>query len=144
MADIIKAKDGIKDRIAVLRKFGFDKKSLQQAIWAIPNQSSRYLWIANLGDYDGGDNKLSEDGLKFTDRRNPKDSGADGYGTHHSPDVERILFLKTQRYGKTIFEFAGVFKPDLQRSILNVSVWERVSAECSLPDGSWEPSDVSG
>ena len=143
MNDIIEAKKVFKYRIEVLRQFDFAGKEWQQAIWPIPKQVNRYVWIANLGEYDGGHNKLSEDGLTFTDRREPKTPGADSYGTHHNTEIERILFLKTLRFGGTIFEFEGVFKPDVQKSVRNVSVWERVSHKCSLPDGSWQTSDVS-
>ena len=135
-------------KVKALEEFGFEGQVLVQALWRIPNQSNRYLWFANSGEYRGlgenygGLNTLSDDGLKFTDRRDHREAGANSYGNHASKDVERILFLRTTRFGQETFKFAGVFKPDLERSILNVSAWKRVSDECSVPNGSWPQSET--
>ena len=122
--------DFFSTKLQALQSFGFQGKVLVQALWQIPNQTNRYLWFAKSGKYDLGMNTLIDDGMKFRDIRDPKIIGADAYWTHASDGSERILFLKTKRYGKDTFKFAGVFKPDLQASILNVSAWARVSDQC--------------
>jgi SET and RING associated domain len=143
MNDKLKANDRFKDRMEVLRKFGFVATVLQKAVWCIPSQTNRYVWIAHSGEYVSGLNTLSEDGERFEDRRDHKLKGAANYGTHASEDIERILFVRTTHLGRNVIKFAGVFVPDLEKSIHNVSAWKRVSDECSLPDGSWLLSNVS-
>lgn len=136
----MKVSDRFPNKLSTLQLFGFKGDMLQQALWRIPDSPDRFLWFAYRTEYAGGVNRLSEDGLIFDDRRDPKLAGANTYGTHDNTKAERILFLKTRIYGKETFVFEGVFKPDLERSKLNLSAWKRVSVECFPPDGSWQQS----
>jgi len=138
MAGSLELYDQFDDRLEALRAFGFNGRALMQAIWRIPNQSKKYVWIAWSGRYQFGVNTLSPDGRFLKDCRDPQESGADSYAKHVPEDREYILFMRNR--GMREVTFKGVFVPDLEKSFKNVSAWRRVSVECSLPDGQWQAS----
>ncbi len=141
--EIVRLNQRFQNRNDVLRKFGFTGKVLIQALWRIPDTEKRYVWIATDGKYDGGLNSLTNEGRNFADRRDPGTPGADSYGHHEDPNVERLLFLNTQVYRQPVIKFVGVFMPDPAASVWNVSAWTRVCDECALPDGSWPGPSTS-
>jgi hypothetical protein len=130
----MKAKDTFKDKMEVLRKFGFRGQSLQKATWRLESYENTALWFAQDGTYLFGVNELSECGERFSDRRDPTLPGASSYGEHGSGEAVRLLFLKKKRFGRDIVEFAGVFQPDPPKSILNVSAWKKVTNEWPDPE----------
>ena len=140
--EVIKVNKIFDNRIGVLKMFGFVGKGLRHATWRIP-ETNRYVWIATEGSYHGGENILTNEGRTFMDRRDPKATGWNTYGVHSDQDVERLLFLNTMVYRQPVIKFAGVFKPDMSSSVLNVAAWKRISDECSLPDGAWIIPKVS-
>ena len=148
MLGILKMGKTFTNRLDCFRAFGFDRSSLRQASWVISGATNRKVWVAKVGDYyEGqnllGENMLSEDGLQFTDRRNPRRTDSKKYGENlrETGDLESILFLRTRRYEndrRDVFVFRGVFMPDLDKCVENVAVYKRVADACSLPEGSWQ------
>ena len=138
MAGSLELDDQFDDRLEALRAFGFNGRALMRAIWRIPNQSKKFVWIAWSGRYQFGVNTLSPDGRFLEDCRDPREGGAGNYAKHVPEDREYILFMRN--HGMREVTFKGVFLPDREKSFENVSAWRRVSVECSLPDGQWQAS----
>ena len=123
------------DRLAytgILRRSGFP----------IPGRAGRFAWIARSGKYRFGVNTMSEDGQCFLDQRDHTLRDANLYGNSFADNIEQILFLRIARYGRDIFQFAGVFMPLREKCVYNVAAWKKVSDECLLPDGQWDGSKI--
>ena len=110
MVESLKLYDQFDDRLEALRAFGFNGRALMRAIWRIPNQSKKYVWIAWSGRYQFGVNTLSSDGKFLKDCRDIKEGGAENYAKHVPEDREYILFMRNR--GEREVTFKGVFVPD--------------------------------
>ena len=147
MTETMKIGKVFRKRLEVFKAFGFKGTALMTTGWRIRGQENRNVWVASKGEYANppdpiplGENTLSDDGKRFTDRRDHRRPDAKGYGERlkTTPLVENILFLRTRQFENDrndVFKFLGVFMPDLENCFQNVCAWKRVSTECTLPDG---------